>query len=142
MVLNSHSLTILAIYSPFSIFGLGLIKVTIFLTYIELFSAISWIKISCYVGIALTSIFYAVMGSLFCYWSFPHGHQSIVQYYVSLGDQNKKSDVTQVASIPMASVGLAIDIYLFIVPLIAVSKLHMTLRKKIGVASIFGAGIL
>lgn len=141
MLLNVPALTILSTWAIFSAFALGTIKVTIFLTYLELFSVLNWIRLSCYVGIALTSVFYLVLGVLYSYWGFPHGHESIVQYYVSLGNTNGPTP-PEVASVPMSSVGLVIDIYLFIVPLLAVSRLRMTLRKKLGAASIFTAGFL
>ncbi|KAF7904888.1 uncharacterized protein EAF01_005410 [Botrytis porri] len=48
----------------------------------------------------------------------------------------------QTLSLPRAIVGFIIDIYLIIIPLIAVSKLKPTPRKKIGVGLIFATGFI
>lgn len=45
-------------------------------------------------------------------------------------------------SVPMAAIGLAFDIYLLILPLIAVAQLNMPLKRKIGTSLLFATGIL
>lgn len=50
---------------------------------------------------------------------------------------------SQKLSTPAGIVGLVTDIYLFIVPLVAVSMLmEMTFRKRVGIVMIFGTGFL
>ncbi|KAF7868441.1 hypothetical protein EAF04_004973 [Stromatinia cepivora] len=61
---------------------LGLIKITIFLTYIEIFSRLNWVKISCYLGIIITSIFYLVIMSCTIFWSFPHIGETFAEHYL------------------------------------------------------------
>ncbi|KAJ8070893.1 hypothetical protein OCU04_001252 [Sclerotinia nivalis] len=117
---------------------LGLIKITIFLTYIEIFSRLKWVKISCYLGIIITSIFYLIIMSCTIFWSFPHIGETFVEHYLKAVGVIKSQEL----SIPTAVVGLAIDVYLFLVPALAVSGLKMQRRKKIAVMLIFATGFL
>ncbi|KAJ8059425.1 hypothetical protein OCU04_012369 [Sclerotinia nivalis] len=127
-------LSMMGFLTPLS---LGFIKITIFLTYIELFSRNRWIRISCWVGAALTGAFYLAIMIASVIFSFPHSGETYVTHLFS-ADSNRAIEL----SIPTAAVGMAIDIYLFIVPLVAVSGLKMKRRKKIGVASLFATGIV
>ncbi|TGO61928.1 hypothetical protein BOTNAR_0121g00140 [Botryotinia narcissicola] len=45
-------------------------------------------------------------------------------------------------SVPTAAVGLAIDVYLFILPFIAVIRLHLPMRKRIPAMMMFSVGLL
>ncbi|KAF7860881.1 hypothetical protein EAF04_008399 [Stromatinia cepivora] len=49
---------------------------------------------------------------------------------------------TRTLSVPASCVGLALDVFLFFIPLLAVSKLHMARKKKLGVELIFATGAL
>ncbi|KAI9642374.1 hypothetical protein NHQ30_009178 [Ciborinia camelliae] len=118
-------------------FSLGFVKITIFLTYIELFSRARWIKISCWIGASLSGAFYIAIVVASVILQFPHGHETYVEHLFS-ADSNRAIKL----SIPTAAVGMVIDIYLFIVPLVAVSSLNMKRRKKIGVASLFATGFV
>ena len=44
--------------------------------------------------------------------------------------------------VPMSVIGLVFDIYLLILPLIAVAQLNMPLKRKIGTSMLFATGIL
>ncbi|KAI9642390.1 hypothetical protein NHQ30_009194 [Ciborinia camelliae] len=51
--------------------------------------------------------------------------------------------IALITSLPTGIVGLVLDTYLFLVPLVAVSRLkNMTIRKRFAIALIFGAGFL
>ncbi|QSZ29966.1 hypothetical protein DSL72_004484 [Monilinia vaccinii-corymbosi] len=132
-MLSTHSLASIAIGSLMSPLSTSLIKITIFLTYIELFSSLTWVRRTCYIGIAITFAFYATVVVLTILWAFP------LSVYLVPDDAIRSEKL----SVPAGIVGLLTDIYLFLVPLIAVSSLkNMTIHKKIGIVMIFGTGFL
>lgn len=66
-------------------------------------------------------------------WGFP------LSVYLNPNHKVRTSDV----NLPMGYIGLAIDIYLFVIPLLAVSKLKsLTFRKRVGIALLFSAGFM
>ncbi|KAI9644440.1 hypothetical protein NHQ30_006461 [Ciborinia camelliae] len=115
----------------------GLTKLTIWLTYIEIFSAMRWVRTSCYVGATITSLFYFTIVILTLVWVIPPHGQPFAVHIASSGLTHSRS-----LSVPTACVGLAVDVCLFIIPLLAVSKLQMPRKKKLGVALIFATGAL
>ncbi|TGO14764.1 hypothetical protein BTUL_0048g00020 [Botrytis tulipae] len=115
----------------------GLVKLTIWLTYIEIFTSMRWVRISCYIGAAITSLWYFPVVIATLVWTTPPHGDNFVYSLISDG-----IFTTQKLTIPIAAVGLAIDVFLFIIPLLAVSKLHMATRKKLGVGLIFATGAL
>ncbi|CAD6446968.1 e7e449d0-169c-45ab-8012-9beda1504f11 [Sclerotinia trifoliorum] len=138
IVLSSRFFKTAAVISLLTPICLGLIKITIFLTYIEIFSRLRWIKISCWVGIVITSIFYLIVMSCAIFWSFPHIGETFVEHYLKAVGAIKSQEL----SIPTASVGLTIDVYLFLIPALAVSGLKMQRKKKVAVMLIFTTGFL
>ncbi|ATZ54650.1 hypothetical protein BCIN_11g00050 [Botrytis cinerea B05.10] len=115
----------------------GLVKLTIWLTYIEIFTSMRWVRVCCYVGAAITSIWYFPVVIATLVWTTPPRGKNFVYSLISDG-----IFTTQKLTIPIAAVGLAIDVFLFAIPLLAVSKLHMATKKKLGVALIFATGAL
>ena len=47
-----------------------------------------------------------------------------------------------VLAVPQASVGLAINLYIMALPIIAISKLQLTAQKRLGINLIFMGGFL
>lgn len=115
----------------------GLVKLTIWLTYIEIFASMRWVRISCYIGAAITSLWYFPVAIATLVWTTPPHGENFVYSIVSDG-----IFTTRKLTIPIAAVGLAIDVFLFVIPLLAVSKLHMATKKKLGVGLIFATGAL
>ncbi|KAF7895845.1 hypothetical protein EAF00_005860 [Botryotinia globosa] len=115
----------------------GLVKLTIWLTYIEIFTSMRWVRISCYIGAFITSLWYFPVVIATLVWTTPPHGENFVYSLISDG-----IFTTQKLTIPIAAVGLAIDVFLFIIPLLAVSKLHMATKKKLGVGLIFATGAL
>ncbi|RAL66960.1 hypothetical protein DID88_007742 [Monilinia fructigena] len=132
-IFSYRSLTSIAISSLMAPLSAGLIKITIFFTYIELFSTMKWVRITCYIGMGIIFTFHTISVILTSLWSFP------LSIYMN-ADNSIRS---QRLSTPAGIVGLITDIYLFIVPLVAVSMLlEMTFRKRVGIVMIFGTGFL
>ncbi|TGO45182.1 hypothetical protein BOTNAR_0691g00030 [Botryotinia narcissicola] len=115
----------------------GLVKLTIWLTYIEIFTSMRWVRICCYIGAAITSLWYFPVAIATLVWTTPPHGENFVYSLVSDG-----IFTTQKLTIPIAAVGLAIDVFLFVIPLLAVSKLQMATKKKLGVGLIFATGAL
>ncbi|KAF7886491.1 uncharacterized protein EAF01_011169 [Botrytis porri] len=115
----------------------GLVKLTIWLTYIEIFTSMRWVRICCYIGAAITSLWYFPVVIATLVWTTPPRGENFVYSLISDG-----IFTTRKLTIPIAAVGLALDVFLFIIPLLAVSKLHMATKKKLGVALIFATGAL
>ncbi|KAF7853147.1 uncharacterized protein EAF02_012090 [Botrytis sinoallii] len=115
----------------------GLVKLTIWLTYIEIFTSMRWVRICCYIGAAITSLWYFPVAIATLVWTTPPHGENFVYSLISDG-----IFTTQKLTIPIAAVGLALDVFLFVIPLLAVSKLHMATKKKLGVGLIFATGAL
>ncbi|KAF7852715.1 hypothetical protein EAF04_010909 [Stromatinia cepivora] len=96
-----------------------------------------WMKTACTIGLSITIIWYVPIVIAACILAIPLGNETWVTHLFT-SRSNHQRDL----SIPTAAVGLALDCYFFILPLIAVSKLKMKPRKKLGVALIFATGFL
>ncbi|KAJ8059428.1 hypothetical protein OCU04_012372 [Sclerotinia nivalis] len=133
-----QSLISLSIISALYPLALGLVKVTIFLTYIELSAGVAWIRISCTIYALITGAFYLSLCIASFVLIFPHGNETFASHLFTDAPLR-----LQKTSFPTAAIGMTIDIFLFIVPLIAISKLKgLNCRKKIGAALIFATGFL
>lgn len=94
-------------------------------------------RISAYLGIFVTAGFYSAMAIYLVYIEAPTpgqtflSHQTPALQYYSLK-----------LSIPQSAVGLAIDVFILMLPIVAVSELQMPIRRKIGVLLIFMTGLL
>ena len=71
------------------------------------------------------------------YWATPRRHESWTEEFIS--DRNARQ---KTLAVPISSVGLAIDVFLFILPSIAVSNLQMHTMRKLGLMLIFGTGLM
>lgn len=133
-----QSLVSLSVICTFNHLALGLIKVTIFLTYIELFANLKRIRILCILGGLTTGAFYLAIFIASCVLSFPHGNETFASHILTDAPFHIEN-----ISYPVAAVGLTIDLYLFVVPLVAVCRMKGWKRpKKIGAALIFAIGFL
>ncbi|TGO46138.1 hypothetical protein BOTNAR_0611g00040 [Botryotinia narcissicola] len=124
------SIALVILLPPISI---GFIKTTIFLMYLEVFAPLRLIQNLCCIGIGITTIFYTIITVLDAIWAFP-----LSRYYNATNTQK-----AQTLNLPKGIFGLTTVIFLFVVPVVAVSKLKlMTARKKVGILLIFSTGFL
>ncbi|TGO76430.1 hypothetical protein BELL_0156g00170 [Botrytis elliptica] len=128
---------------PFYINGIiigpafGLVKLSIFVMYLEIFAGLRWMRICVYIGATFSSAFYLALTILHFYLMTPSRSETFAsriftpQYamYIRIG-------------VPTSAISFGIDIYLFILPLVAVSKLRIPKKKKILVMIGFGIGLL
>ena len=117
-----------SIYGP----AIWFVKLTVFILYIEIFGRIRWLKICAYLGAIVTGLMYfssLIVFLLFCSpfvtrWS-SRKCLSVSPFLVSVGIVNFTS-----------------DLYLMILPLPAVWKLQLPMKKKIGISVIFLTGTM
>ncbi|KAF7952205.1 uncharacterized protein EAE97_001702 [Botrytis byssoidea] len=118
-------------------FALGFVKLSLFLMYLEIFVGLQWMKTCVYIGAMLSSLFYlAITVGHFCLAT-PFNGETWKSHIVSA-----RTLKAITFSVPTAAVGLAIDVYLFILPFIAVIRLHLPMRKRIPAMMMFSVGLL
>lgn len=116
---------------------LGLIKLSIFLFYAEVFWVLGWCRWTIHIGASLSSAFYLAMTIVQFYFMTPRPGETMAEHFG--GDMAAR--VTTL-SIPTTSVGLAVDILLLAVPLRAVTQLRLAKRKKVRLILTFLIGVL
>lgn len=96
-----------------------------------------WLRVCAYIGILLTLMFYlgATIANFVAAtprrgdtW-FSHHLAPVEDWMIKL-------------SVPISAVDLGIDIYILILPIVAVNELQLAQKRKIGVILIFMMGIL
>ncbi|TGO22332.1 hypothetical protein BPAE_0172g00130 [Botrytis paeoniae] len=101
----------------------------------EIFRSMKWMKIACLIGLSFTVVWYSAITIAGICLAVPLGGEGWVKHLFT-----SRMIRQNALSIPTAVVGLAIDCYLFILPMIALNKLKMTRRKKLGAGLIFATG--
>ncbi|KAF7951247.1 uncharacterized protein EAE97_002798 [Botrytis byssoidea] len=114
---------------------LGLVKTTIFLTYMEIFRSMKWMNMACLMGLSFTVVWYSAITIAGICLAVPLGGEGWLKHLFT-----SRMIKQNFLSIPTAVVGLAIDYYLFILPMIALNKLKLTQRKRLGAGLIFATG--
>lgn len=109
-------------------------KVSFFLMYLDVFRPMRWMRIHSSIGAIITTGFYIGIIIFNLVVTTPsHGE--------SWAEVSTKQN-SLVLAVPQAAVGLAIDLYILILPMIAISKLQLNPRRKLGVNLIFMSGAL
>ena len=109
-------------------------KVTFFLMYLDIFRPMRWMRIFSIIGALLTVVFYLGIFIANLILTTPAHGESWAQATFKEG--------ALVLAVPQAAVGLAIDIYILMLPMIAISKLQLTPRRRLGVNLIFMSGAM
>ena len=115
---------------------LGLLKVSFFILYLQLFAPMRWFRICNWIGIVLTILFYTSMCISQIIFSTPTANETWFSHQVTEGQKHLS------ISVPITAVGFGIDISILVLPIFAVSKLQMRTKRKIGVMLIFMTGLL
>ena len=112
-------------------------KVTFFIMYLSIFGQWRWMRIAATVGGIITAAFYAAMTACIFAFETPGRHETWETHQFSRGTRlDARFGPAQ------SAVGLGIDIYVLILPIIGVSKLQMPSRRKVGVSVIFMSALL
>ena len=111
-------------------------KLTFFLMYLQIFWPFKWLRICIYLGATVTAVFYLAVEGFWLYNMTPRKGQSFESVVLSSAEYK-----VLVLSVPVAAVGLGIDLYLLVLPITGVMHLQLPTRRKIGVILIFMTGI-
>ncbi|KAK7184036.1 hypothetical protein DPSP01_001322 [Paraphaeosphaeria sporulosa] len=103
----------------------GFLKATFFILYLQLFYQLRWMRISATVGLCV---------SVAAYTAF-----TVATLYLSI---MRNIVVYGMVAIPISAFGLASDITILLLPIIAVANLNVARRKKFGAMLIFLSGLL
>ncbi|KAL8940799.1 MAG: hypothetical protein Q9216_002625 [Gyalolechia sp. 2 TL-2023] len=113
------------------------IKVTFFIMYLSIFGQWRWMRIAATVGGVITAAFYTTMTACIFAFTTPGRDETWESHQFTRGARlDAKFGPAQ------SAVGLGIDIYVLILPMIGIFKLQMAMRRKLGVAVIFMSAIL
>ncbi|KAF5872397.1 putative integral membrane protein [Botrytis fragariae] len=115
----------------------GLVKLSIFVMYLEIFAGLRWMQICVYIGASFSSAFYLAVTILLFYLSTPFGSETFASKILT-----PQYDMYILVGIPTSAISFGIDIYLLVLPLIAVSNLCIPRKQKIFVMVGFAVGLL
>lgn len=112
-------------------------KLTFFLLYLQIFHPIQWLRYSSYAGVIFTVIFYVgvIIFNLVC--TAPAPGESWQQV-----TQRRIFNDTVEATVGIACVGLVLDVVILLLPIAGVVKLRISMKRKIGVLSVFMTGTM
>jgi len=113
------------------------LKNTFFILYLSLFKQLRWVRFCAWFGIIATTLIYTTLTICFFIWATPPKHVTWFAHQTSPGVKKAFQ-----ASTPYASIGLVIDLYILIIPIIGVSGLQLSPKRKLGVLLIFLSGAM
>ena len=105
--------------------------------YRHVFGPKRWMRISANLGAILTTLFYVAMSVCAIIFATPRRGETWGRHQSSnLALMNIK------IAIPQSCVNMVLDVYILILPIIAVTKLQIPSRRKVGIILIFMTGLL
>jgi hypothetical protein len=110
-------------------------KTSFFLMYLQLFQPLKWIQWTCYLGLFLNWGFYSGVVAATLYFTAPHVGETWVE-----ASMNPRAVGALHMTLPIASGSLFLDIYILVIPIIAISGLQLTMKRKWPVLVVFGTG--
>jgi hypothetical protein len=105
--------------------------------YLQLFRPLNWMRRCVYVGLALVWMWYMSTSIAQMVITSPPPGQGWVESFAGPRYLN-----TFKLCVPTASFSLASDVYILILPMIAISHLRLNMAKKFGVAAMFSTGLM
>ena len=115
-----------------------LAKLSLFLLHHRLFSIYKWMRYLVYLGIGSIFVLYATCAAVDSYLCLPHRGETWLQAAVSSRCHQQAVLVAYI----QGPFNVASDLFLLLLPLPAVLKLQVPLRKKLGISTIFLTGSL
>ena len=106
------------------------------LLYPQIFGLMRWLRYGCYIGIVVMTLFYVSYWIVQVYFTTPEHGQSWLQDFES----PRYSNAMKVA-IPLTSLSLVFDIYIFVLPIAGVLRLQMSRRRKLAISAMFISGL-
>ena len=118
-----------------------MIKLTFFLLYLQIFRPDRTLKYFIYGGALFTFLAYAAMGTAQFVFLSPRPGETFLEDYLRSVTSKTLSQSIDIG-LPLAAIGIAIDLYILLLPIAAVAKLQMAPRKRLGVMAIFATGLM
>ncbi|KAE8350515.1 hypothetical protein BDV28DRAFT_162899 [Aspergillus coremiiformis] len=112
-------------------------KSSIFLMYLQIFTVLKPIRFAIYFGLFFTFILYWVGVPLESYFAAPH----VGETWESLLTNGSPHHLIYWGLV-QGSLSVALDIYIFILPLPMLSRLHLPRRKRLQVVAIFSTAMM
>ena len=117
--------------------SLGFVKLSFIIQFYHLFRPLRWLRLFCWIGGSFIAFAYAsgivVSFALSSPWPGESFRSGILSWHYIAGAN---------IAIPTGVLGLATDIFVFVLPIPAVMGLQLAFRKKIGVLIVFALGFL
>jgi len=115
---------------------LAIVKCTFLLMYLEIFRPLKWLRVAIYSGLITTIVvFLAFTIAQLCFLTPKRGESWLEQ------NEDPRENKAIELSVPLSAIGFGIDVYTFILPIIGVSQLQLSPRRKFGVLLVFMAGL-
>ncbi|KAI4197871.1 MAG: hypothetical protein LQ346_002885 [Caloplaca aetnensis] len=133
---NSPFLLVLiieALWGPF----IWIIKLALFLLYFKLFNAFLWFRPLVWGGICITGLFYFSIMVADLVLCAPRAHETYIMAF-----STPRCNLTKKVGIASGIFNIITDAYLLVLPSIAVKKIQIDPRKKLGIMMGFSAGII
>ncbi|KAL8892974.1 MAG: hypothetical protein Q9192_005539 [Flavoplaca navasiana] len=135
-VYAKQSLTIEMIYGP----SIWMIKLSLFLLYLEIFGRLRWLRLLVYYGILVTGLVYlGIMIAMAAYCAPKNGYTKFDYLSAIAADECARNDYLNTWP---GLFNILSDFYLLILPLPAVWGLQLPTRKKLGICAMFLTGFL
>lgn len=125
---------LIAVLTPLTFLFL---KTSFFILYLTLFEQLRWARICSWIGLVFTALTYSVLTICVFTFATPRRGESWFAHQTSPGEKK-----TLELSVPQSIIGLLIDLWILIIPIIGVSGLTLTWQRKVGVMLIFISGIM
>lgn len=112
-------------------------KSSIFLLYLQFFSVKKSMRIAVYIGLIATFLIYFVTIPLSICYIAPHGGQTWADLLTS-----EEPAKLLYYGITLGSLAVALDIYIFILPLPTLAALNMSLKMRVQVMAVFSTALM
>ncbi|KAI4178328.1 MAG: hypothetical protein LQ346_007490 [Caloplaca aetnensis] len=123
-------------FASFNGIAIGTIRVTFFIAYLNIFGTLRWLRISAYIGGTFTALYHIAISVLVFVLTTPaQGHT----WFSAITTTEFQRFLNTL--VPGHVVRFAIDMYILVLPLIAVSQIQLPTKKRIGVYLIFLTGL-
>lgn len=127
-------------YEMMTSLGLLFAKTATLLLFLQLFQISKQLRMAIYAGLLVNFLIYAASIGVLSYYSVPHVGHSWDDVVV---DQVLNPQIFSFKwGVGQGSVGAALDIYIFILPLPTLARLKLSYRKRIQLMAVFFTAIL
>lgn len=125
-----------------TVLGLFLAKTATLLLFHQLFQVSRQTRLAIRLGILVNAILYGTSFIALSYWSLPHVGETWDDLIVGAVLHPDTSYNPIKWGVGQAAVGTALDIYIFVLPIPSIIRLHLPIRKRIQLGAVFFTAIL